>query len=228
LQIENEFYSSVRPKRVALSGERPTAALERGGIEYVEIRALDINLFDPCGINQNAMRFMEALLIYCLLADSPTLSDDGLHEAANNQTGTAKYGRDPDFRLVRGGKRVSVSEWAHEIVDGVLAVATELDRHDDNDSYSEAVRLMQNLIDEPDATPSARIIAEIQSANTSFFSFALSLAQSHRDYFASITQPDDASNERLRREALESLQRQKEIEEADVIGLDEYLQEYFA
>jgi len=45
LQIENEYYSSVRPKRVALSGERPTAALERGGIEYVEIRSLDINLF---------------------------------------------------------------------------------------------------------------------------------------------------------------------------------------
>jgi glutamate--cysteine ligase len=228
LQIENEYYSSVRPKRVAVSGERPTAALERDGIEYVEIRALDINLFDPCGINQNAMRFVEALLIYCLLVDSPQLSDDGLHEAANNQRGTAKYGRDPDFRLVRDGKRVSVSEWAHEIIDGVMAVAIELDRHDDNDSYADAARLMRDLVDEPDATPSARVIAEIKSANTSFFGFALSLAQSHRDYFASITQPDDASNERLRREAQESLQRQKEIEESDVIGLDEYLREYFA
>ena len=134
----------------------------------------------------------------------------------------------PDFHLFRGGKRVSVSEWGHEIVHGVLAVAAELDRYDDNDSYSEAARLMQDLIDEPDATPSARIIAEIHSVNTSFFGFALSLAQSHRDYFASITQPDDASSERLRREARESLQRQKEIEAADVIGLDEYLQHYFA
>ena len=228
LQIENEFYSLVRPKRVALSGERPTAALERGGIEYVEIRSLDINLFDPCGINQNAMRFMEALLIFCLLADSPKLSDDELQEIANNQTGTAKFGRDPDFRLIRGGKKVSISEWGHEIIDGVLAVAAELDRHDNNDSYSEAARLMQDLIDQPDATPSARIIAEIRQANTSFFGFALSMAQSHRDYFASITQPDDASNERLRREARESLQRQQEIEAADVIGLDEYLQQYFA
>ena len=71
LQIENEYYSSVRPKRVAMSGERPTAALRRGGIEYVEVRSLDINVFDPCGINQNTMRFMEAMLIYCMLADSP-------------------------------------------------------------------------------------------------------------------------------------------------------------
>jgi glutamate--cysteine ligase len=228
LQIENEYYSSVRPKRVALSGERPTAALERGGIEYVEIRSLDINLFDPCGINQNTMRFMEALLIYCLLVDSPKIGDEELQEVMNNQTGTAKLGRDPEFRLSRNGVDVSISEWGKEIIDGVLAVAAQLDRHDDNDSYSEAVRLMQTLIDEPDATPSARIIAELQQANTGFFSFALEMARSHKDYFASITQPDDAANERFRQEALESLQRQKEIEAADTIGLDEYLKEYFA
>jgi glutamate--cysteine ligase len=228
LQIENEYYSSVRPKRVAHSGERPTAALERGGIEYVEIRSLDINLFDPCGINQNTMRFMEALLIYCLLEDSPKLVDDELREIMNNQTGTAKFGRDPEFRLSRNGKAISISKWANEIIDGVLAVATQLDRHDDNDSYSEAVRLMQTLVDESEATPSARIIAELQDANTGFFSFALEMARSHRDYFASIAQPNDASSERFRQEALDSLQRQKEIEAADTIGLDEYLAEYFA
>jgi len=228
LQIENEYYSSVRPKRVALSGERPTAALVRGGIEYVEIRSLDINLFDPCGINQNTMRFMEALLIYCLLEDSPKLGDEELREIMSNQTGTAKFGRDPKFRLSRNGKAISISKWANEICNGVQAVAGQLDRHDDNDSYSEAVRLMQTLVDEPEATPSARIIAELQGANTGFFSFALEMARSHRDYFASIAQPDDASNERFRQEALDSLQRQKEIEAADTIGLDDYLKEYFA
>jgi glutamate--cysteine ligase len=228
LQIENEYYSSVRPKRVALSGERPTAALERGGIEYVEIRSLDINLFDPCGINQNAMRFMEAFLIYCLLKDSPNLDDDELGEVMSNQTGTAKFGRDPSFRLFRNGQSVAVGNWANEILDGVLAVAAELDRNDGNDSYTEAVRVMQALVDEPETTPSARIITELQDAKTGFFGFALEMARSHRDYFASIAKPDAASSERLRREAEESMQRQKEIEAADSIGLDEYLQQYFA
>ncbi len=64
LQIENEYYSPIRPKRVARSGERPTAALQRGGIEYVEIRSLDLSVDDPAGINQNTMRFMEAFLLY--------------------------------------------------------------------------------------------------------------------------------------------------------------------
>jgi len=227
LQIENEFYSPVRPKRVANTGERPTAALLRGGIEYVEIRSLDINVFDPCGINQNTMRFMEALLIYCLLSDSPKLDDDELKEVSRNQTETAKSGRDPEFSLSRNGQSISIKEWANEIIDAVLMVAAEIDRHDDNESYTEAVRLMQQLVDDPDATPSARIISELQSTNTGFFSFALEMARSHQDYFASIAQPNEASSKAFQEEARESLQRQRDIEKTDSIGLDEYLSHYF-
>jgi glutamate--cysteine ligase len=228
LQIENEFYSPVRPKRVAETGERPTAALQRGGIEYVEIRSLDINLFDPCGVNQNTMRFMEAFLLYCLLLDSPRFDDAAIKEAAENQTKTAKYGRDPEFRLSRKGTNTSIREWGHEIIAGVAAVAAEIDRHDGNDSYSEAVGVMQSLLDNPEDTPSARILAELESANTGFFRFGLQMAKAHRDYFASITQPNKVAMERLRKEAQESLQRQRDIEASDTVSLDQYLSEYFA
>ncbi len=227
LQIENEYYSPVRPKRVADTGERPTAALQRGGIEYVEIRSLDINLFDPCGVNQNTMRFMEALLLYCLLLDSPKLDSDELAEVRGNQTAAAKNGRDPEFRLSRNGRPVSVGEWANEILADVLLVAAEIDRHDDNTSYSEAVSLMQTLVDDPNETPSARIIAELRAADTGFFRFALQMAESHRDYFASIAQPNEASMDMLRKEAEGSLQRQSDIEGSDTISLDEYLSDYF-
>ncbi len=227
LQIENEFYSPVRPKRVADSGERPTAALQRGGIEYVEIRSLDINLFDPCGINQNTMRFMEALLLYCLLADSPKLDNAELKEIARNQTQTAKHGRDPDFRLRRGAKNVSVKTWANEVLAGVSRVAAELDNDEENASYAESVHLMQGLIDDAEATPSARILAGLKAADSGFFRYAFGIAEGHRDYFSSIAHSGDAAIERYAAEAKESLQRQREIEAADAIGLDEYLAQYF-
>lgn len=227
LQIENEYYSSVRPKRVAKTGERPTAALRRGGIEYVEIRSMDINLFDPCGVNQNSMRFMEAMLIYGLLQDSPTLGEKELHELARNQTETAKHGRDPEFRLERDGQAVSVSDWAAEILDGVLAVATEIDRHDDNNSYVEAVMQMQRLVEDPNETPSARILAELEQSRRGFFDFALDMAKNHRDYFALIAEPNEAASAMYREEAAASLQRQVKIETTDSIGLDEYLSHYF-
>jgi glutamate--cysteine ligase len=227
LQIENEYYSSVRPKCVAMSGERPTAALRRGGIEYVEIRSLDISPFDPCGVNQNTMRFMEAMLIYCLLEDSPALGDGELQELTRNQIETAKYGRDPNFRLQRGGQAVSVSDWTSEIIDGILAVAIEIDRHDDNDSYAEAVAQMQGLIERPDETPSARILDELDQSGGGFFDFALATAKSHRDYFASIAQPNEVANAEYLQEAAASLQQQAEIEASDSIDLDEYLADYF-
>ena len=70
LQIENEYYSFIRPKRVARSGERPTKALRRAGVEYVEVRALDVSAFDPVGVNQNKLRFLEAFVALCLMKES--------------------------------------------------------------------------------------------------------------------------------------------------------------
>ena len=227
LQIENEYYSPIRPKRVAHSGERPTAALRRGGIEYVEIRSLDINVNDPAGINQNTMRFIEAFLVYCLVEDSPPLDNRALEESKHNQAGTAKHGRDPDFRLRRDGKEVTLQSWAEEIVGKVLAIAERLDNGDGGDSYVQATRLMQSIVEEPDATPSARILAELRDADCSFFEFAMSVARSHRDYFRSITPLSPERTAAFTREATDSLQRQVEIEASDSISLDDYLAAYF-
>ncbi len=228
LQIENEFYSAVRPKRVADSGERPTAALRREGIEYVEIRSLDINVFDPCGINQNTMRFMEAFLIYCLLEDSPKLNEAELGEIGRNQRATAKSGRAPEFQLQRNAAPVTIKIWALEVLDKVLAVAETIDRHDNSDSYASAVQSMRMLVETPESTPSARVLADMRLADSSFFLFGLSMAESHRDYFASIAALDDAKNAQFMQEAEASLQRQQDIETSDSISLDEYLECYFS
>jgi glutamate--cysteine ligase len=227
LQIENEYYSSVRPKRIARSGEQPTAALRRDGIEYVEIRSLDINMFDPSGINQNTMRFIEAFLIYCLLEDSPNLDGAEYEDIRHNHTGTAKRGRDPEFRLRRNGKPVELRDWANEILQNVLAVAETIDRHEGDGSYAAAVGVLQKSVANPDRTLSARIVTELEETGSSFFEFALGMAKCHRDYFASIAPLRAAQEQNLSAEAEESVLRQRQIEEADEISLDEYLQRYF-
>ena len=229
LQIENEYYSSVRPKRVAMSGERPTAALRRGGIEYVEIRSLDINVDDPAGINQNTMRFVEAFLIYCLIEESPPLCEDSLNETKHNQAMTAKQGRDPDFKLQRDGGLVGLNTWAGEILDKVMAIAECIDRQEGCASYADSVRMMQSLVANPDETPSARVLEKLRSENCSFFDFALSLAEGHRDYFAAITPlSEERQAQFTAHEASESVARQKAIEAGDSISLDEYLATYFS
>ena len=227
LQIENEYYSPIRPKRVARSGERPTAALRRGGVQYVEIRALDLNTSDPSGINQNTMRFMEAFLVYCLLEDSPPLDEAVMEEIRQNQTGTARNGRDPAFRLLRDGQPVTVSAWAGEILDKVSAVAKLIDDEEGGGSYAEAVGLMQELVAVPESTPSARLIAELEASDSSFFEYALSLAVKHRDYFAQTEPLSELRHKEFDDEVRASVERQRDIEAADSISFDEYLENYF-
>ncbi len=228
LQIENEYYSPIRPKRVARSGERPTAALRRGGVEYVEIRSLDLNISDPAGINQNAMRFIEAFLIFCLLEESPPFDTESYEEALQNQALTAKRGREPELRLQRDGKPVTLSVWAREIVEKVAAVADLIDSEEGHGCYRDAMSLAASQVAEPESTPSARLLQELRDSDCSFFEFALDLARRHKDYFSSITPMPPERAELMAQEATESVQRQLDIEAADDMSFEDYLARYFA
>ena len=228
LQIENEYYSPVRPKRVARSGERPTAALRRGGIEYVEIRSIDINVFDPVGINQNTMRFMEAFLIYCMLEESPPFDDGTSTEAQRNQALVAKKGREPGLQLKHKGKTVSLQDWATEIVGRVAEVAELIDRCDSCGSYGDAVADMAAQVEDSERTPSARVIEEMRSANCSFFEFALETSRRHKEYFSSLAPVRDENLQALQQEAEASLERQRQIEATDSISFEQYLDNYFS
>jgi glutamate--cysteine ligase len=228
LQIENEYYSPIRPKRVAYSGERPTAALQRGGVEYVEIRSIDINVFDPVGINQNVMRFMEAFLIFCLLSESAPLDDRGLDEAAGNQSLTARRGRDPELFLKRNGRELSLVDWGTEILDGVRSVAELIDRGEPGQDYTQAVDAQAALLADPEATPSARLLHELHEAGSGFFDFAMQAARGHKEYFHALTPLDTERLADFDSEARGSHRRQREIEVSDTISFEEYLANYFA
>src|SRR5439155_9742903 len=71
LQMENEFYGTIRPKRRIQPGERPLHALRDRGVEYVEVRLMDLDPFVPIGITADTMRFLDVFLLHCLLCDSP-------------------------------------------------------------------------------------------------------------------------------------------------------------
>lgn len=227
LQIENEYYSPVRPKRVAQTGERPTTALRRGGIEYIEIRSLDLNVFDPVGINQNAMRFMEAFLIYCLLSDSPPLDDASCMESESNHAGTSKRGRDPAFKLTRQGKEIALTDWAEEILQGVRAVAELIDRGGDSDEYVLATDAQLELVKNADATPSARILTDLRSNETGFFRYTLEHAKQHKEYFSELAPLSTQRLAMFEQEASDSIARQAQIEATDDESFEAYLARYF-
>ena len=141
LQIENEYYSFIRPKRVARSGERPTKALQRAGVEYVEVRALDVSAFDPVGVNQNKLRFLEAFMALCLLKESPPIGESEQEALDKNHVTVARRGREPGLTLWRDGHTVPMRDWARELFDSMTGICEMLDRGDTSRPYSQALAI---------------------------------------------------------------------------------------
>ncbi len=194
----------------------------------MEIRSLDLNVFDPAGINQNTMRFMEAFLIYCLTEESPLFESEVFAESGSNQALVAKQGRDPSLRLARHGRDILLKDWALEIVSKVASVAELIDRGEHAGSYGDAVAEMAARVEDPDSTPSARLLYELREADASFFEFTLEVARGHKEYFNSIAPLPDVRARELEQEAKLSIERQREIEAADDISFEEYLARYFS
>src|SRR3546814_10954940 len=76
LQIENEYYSNIRPKRATGRCERPATALAERGVQYVEVRCLDIDPQQPVGIAADTARFMDTFLLFCAASASPYRSEE--------------------------------------------------------------------------------------------------------------------------------------------------------
>ncbi len=227
LQIENEYYSFIRPKSVARSGERPTLALRRGGVEYVEIRALDVNVFDPMGLNADQLRFVEAFLLVCLLLESPPIGSDEQREVNHNQAQVARNGRDPGLTLQRGGQAIPLRQWACELVDATEAVAELLDQTLGTDAYRRTVAIQRAAVADPDRTPSARILAQMRAQGETFVEFALRHSHEHARRFRSHPLPPD-EQQALDALAAQSLREQAELEASDTVSFEEYLENYFS
>ena len=226
LQIENEYYSSIRPKRTIKPGERPTTALQERGVEYIEIRALDLNPFEPVGINQQEIRFLDLFATYCLLRESPQLEKCDLHASKENLRKVVYDGRNTATQLCNWGKSVSLKDWATEKLEQMQPIAELFDRAHGGTNYAEALAHQQEKVDNPDTTPSARILATLESRNQGFFQFAMDQALAHRDHFLSRQRCDD-TNQRLEALAADSLAEQAAGEAADQQSFEDYLADYF-
>jgi len=222
LQIENEYYSSVRPKPQTRE-IRAIAALRRDGVEYVEVRTLDLNAADPVGVNQAQMRFVEALLILCLFAESPPISAAEQLEIDARDVQVAREGRRPQLRIPMGGRLVALRAAGAELLREVGAVAAMLEQGAAD--YTAAVNAAAAAVEEPELTPSARLVAALLENGTSFFEYVLELAKRHRAYFASLPLAEPME-QMLAAAAEQSLTDARALEAKDDTSFEEYLRRH--
>ncbi len=227
LQIENEHYATARPKHRSRRGEMPLLALHNGGVEYVELRSLDVGAFDQAGVNSRQLDFLEALFLFCLLADSPPLDARDRRENKHNEVTTAHEGRTKGLKLSCAGRERALSEWGRDLCDRMTPACELLDLANVTDRYSRTLAEQAQLFDDPEATPAARVIGEMRSNGESFVAFANRKSREFGEYFKS-RPPDDAQLQRFDKLAEMSDKERAEIEAADRLSLDEHIADYFS
>lgn len=228
LQIENEFYGTIRPKRVIFPGERPLHALRERGVEYVEVRLMDLDPFETVGINAQTMRFLDVFLLHCLLSDSAPDSPEEIVAVAHNQHSVAERGRAPGLLLKRCAATVALKDWGLELVAQLGPIAETLDAAHATTDYSTAVQTAVHGLQHPETLPSARVLRAItEQYDGSFGAFAREQSLQIRQAMLDMPLPAELQA-RFETLARESWDAQRKIEAADTMPFDMYLQEYLS
>ena len=226
LQIENEYYSNVRPKQITQSGETPSEALSKRGVRYVELRSVDINPFEPIGIDESQLCFLEAFMIFCLLSDSPPLSITEKASVDKNLTTVAIEGRKLGLKLQRNNEGISLKSWGLEICEQMTPLCQLLDTDNIAKPYTKALTEQVSKLKDVELTPSAKVLAAMRHDQLPFFKFAMFQADQHHQFFNhkvlnqnELQCFEDAS--------VQSHLDQHELEKNSVLNFNDYLQQYF-
>lgn len=227
LQIENELYAPIRPKQVANSGEKPSEALKSRGVEYIEVRALDVNPFSETGISQEQIHFLDIFLTFCLLKESPTLTCEEQATCEENMDRVVVRGRDPSLLLSHQENEVTIKSWGLALFNEMREVASILDKTYGGERYVNALLVERDKVIDPDKTPSAKLLKVINEQNTSLTRFTLDKASLYKK--EALTRDYQVYSEDYFKEQAElSHQKQREIEQNDNVTFDDFLSNYFA
>lgn len=224
LQIENEYYSLVRPKQVPIAGETPSQALANRGVGYVELRAVDINPYSPIGIDESTAGFLEVLALYCLLTDSPEISATEQSQIEHNQAEVVNRGRAWNASIVDATGEHFIEDWCRNYLNQMTVVAQLLDDSEKTDLYSQSLIRMQARIDEVDETLSARIVEDTVQQGGAWH-FGSHLAQHHAEVYAN-HQLSLEQEKYFTSLAVQSLQQQQQLEQDSSITFADYIAAY--
>lgn len=227
IQIENELYSPIRPKQPTESMEKPTDALVRRGISYIEVRALDVNPFSAIGISDSQFDFLDVFLLSCLLMPSEALDEQQLNEAKENMDRVVLEGRNPELMLTENGNAVSLPQWSEKLFAYFGQAATLLDEANNTKQYTKAVSDEYAKIQNPALTPSGKMLQSLLDGDKDNSIFGLELAQKYSNEMKGFDYTFTDSAEFVR-QGESSFDAQREIEASDEKDFDTFITDYFA
>jgi glutamate--cysteine ligase len=180
LQIPAELYQAIRLKVSDTNHLDFFESLDSNGIDYIELRAIDLDPFSPIGVSQEQLHFLQLLLFHCLLNESPPLTQREQAELSDNDSLVALHGRLPRTQLKIDGTSVLFTDWASETLSELSGTADFLDKVHKNKTYSLLLKREMEKVNDPSLTPSARILSRMKEEKLSFWQMGMADAEKHK------------------------------------------------
>ncbi len=154
LSKPKELYTQIRLK--PKNPNEILRSLKNDGIEYIEIRTLDINPFYKCGMPKIDMKFLHLFLIYMFIKEESDY-ENWQKESTINEERSAEQAYNPKMRLLKDGKKVTLKEWALELIDEMDYALNKL-----NINEHSLLNQMKARIKNPHLTYGQRLINMIE------------------------------------------------------------------
>lgn len=192
LQIENEYYTPIHFKQHLENRETMLQALEKKGVNHIEIRALDLDPFEPFGVNLEKLHFLQVFFLFCFFEDCDSLDDEERDCVNKNQKLVALRGRELGLMLKQCKKtEISLQEWGENIFGKLESIATLLDTSSEKPKYMRVVRKEAQKIKDISQLPSTRILQEMEDQYESYVDFGMRKVHEFRSDFEKIVLDGD-------------------------------------
>lgn len=177
IQGAREYYSSLR-----LKSKNPSdllGSLEKDGIEYLEVRSIDLNPFARIGINLEDMEFIHFFLMHMLIKGECTFTKEDYLAAKENEKMLATHGLDKEFTLtgVCGGK-FQVTDLVKAIFEEMKANFKELGIYDED--MDRVFKYQLNKVEDVKNLYFNRLIDAVEKEG--YINFHLKTAEKALDY----------------------------------------------
>ena len=222
LQIEDEYYSNCRPKSEVDSEKRQLSKMKKYGVDYIELRSIDLNPFSSIGINKVDAKFLEIFLVYCSLSPSPLIKSDEGSFLKQNNLNVALKGRKSDLKLIKNGREILLKDWAREILNNMAPIFQAF-------SFTESeINIYKERIEHPEKTPSAEFLHQFLETGSSYYEYGKSLGNKNKLRLLSKNRINNDHWKELDNETYRSRREKKLSEKNKTLKFENFLKEFMS
>ena len=177
IQSIKEYYNPIRLK--SLGSEDMLESLLHKGIDYLEVRLLDLDPLSIQGVSKETLYLVHLFMIYTLLKENKEITYKDQEEFFKNHDMVALKGRNEEAVIHENGVPVLLKDKGREILSEMDEIVEIL--FSNNEEFKNVIKRALEKINNPHDTISEKLIKDIKEEG--YINFHMRLAKEYLNNF---------------------------------------------